>query len=87
MSQTCTAGTSDQARVARAARSLRLYAPMAVVDELEPAAGQYDCWALEATLAEHDCAESHIYGVLEDEDLDLRLAQSRGPHFVVVATA
>ena len=87
MSQTCTAGTSDQARVARAARSLRLRAPMAVVDELEPAAGQYDAWSLEATLAEHDCAESHIYSVLEDEGLDLRLAQTRGAHFEIVATA
>lgn len=86
-SQTCTAGTSAQARIARAARSLRLRAPMAAVDELEPAAGQHDSWTLEATLAECDHAADYIYSVLDDEGLDLRLATTRGPNFVIVATA
>jgi len=85
--QRCTAGHNDRARIARAARSLRLRVPNAVVDELQPAQGEFDTWSLEATLAEADRAEDYVLSVLQDESLDLRRAGTRGPHFEIVATA
>jgi hypothetical protein len=62
-------------------------APTAAVDVLEPAKGQHHQWSLEATLANTDHVRTNVMMALIEEDLDLQLAQPRGEHYVVIATA
>jgi len=60
---------------------------MAGVDEVPPDRSGDGSWTLEVTLYESDSLPARCYNKLLDEDLDIELAQPRGPHFDVVATA
>jgi len=87
MSGTCMAGSSAEARVERAARSVRLREPTAAVDTMDAQRYPDADRCIEVVLPDTNCAGFEVYGALEDERLDLRDAAAQGTNFVVVATA
>ena len=78
---------SDRKRIQWAAESLRRMIPTVGVDVHEPGMGEYYGWSLEATLSNVESVRSDVLMALVEEDLQLQLAQPRGEHYVVVATA
>jgi len=87
MSGTCMAGSSAEARVERAARSVRLREPTAAVDTMDAQRYEGAQRCIEVVLPDTTSASYEVYGALEDERLDLQEAQPQGTNFVVVATA
>ncbi len=83
----CIAGTTAQARLGRAARSVRLCTPTTAVDELDASEGAHPEPTLEIVLHERDRCPDEVLRALMTESLDILRAQPRGPHYVVVATA
>jgi len=83
----CIAGRTDEARLARAARSVRLRNATAAVDQLDATEGPHPEPRLEIVLHEMDRCPDEVYGALQDEHLDILRAQPRGPHYLVIATA
>lgn len=83
----CLGGTTAEARLGRAARSVRLTQPVAAVDELDATEGALPEPTLEIVLHDTDRCPDEVTRALLSESLDILRAQPRGPHYVVVATA
>jgi len=82
----CMAGASAQARVERAARSVRLRAPTAAVDTMAAQRHPDADRTIEVVLPDTDSLPPEVCGALVDERLAIRSAQPQGTNFVVVAT-